>query len=358
MPKATCFGGACTAGLTTSIDYDGAHARSRLAAGTSAVGSPFTRCSSACGASSCEACSDRAKTTQSDSGAAPRAAAVVLLSCLPHRHAHGWRRIFSGMRSRLAVGLCTLLCAAGAGAATITTVVNSDPAMCARLLEMIKAARIPEMTDRQLCEFDFSQLPPTVTKGFTFPHWRRLDVADGPALYVKMLHANRAPGSVATEPNYAKERQHAEEATRLGVLAFYTTQIPISAVTLNASYSPPTAGSDRWTILSMRQTQCPSPVDRWMVGRYGDYSIFEGPEMATPVPINVAAGGSQLAMWNGKLVQLYVAATWLKLGSGPPSTFVALDNFWWSLRMGGTKSGTGMWGGTHCSFSIDKQEQE
>ncbi len=242
--------------------------------------------------------------------------------------------------------------AAGA-ATTITTVVNSDPAMCGRLLQMIKAARLSHMTDKQLCEFHFSQLPPSVTQGFTFLHWHRLKVADGPALYVKMLRANRAPGSVATEPDYARERQHAEEAARKGVLAFYTTQIPVSAVTPpGVPQTAPTAGSNQWTVLSMRETKCPSAVLPWMAGRYGDYSIFEQPKLHTPVPINIAVGGSQLALWYGKLVLIYVSPSWTAIGPEPPGIYVSLDNFWWSP--GGEGMRMGMTGGTHCGFSIDK----
>lgn len=148
-----------------------------------------------------------------------------------------------------------------------------------------------------------------------------------------------------------------KKAARKGVLAFYTTQVPISAVTINASSpTPPTAGSNQWTIVSMRQTRCPSAIPNIAVGRYWRYSIFEQPELRIPVPVNIAAGGSQLALWHGKLVLLYVSPSWTKIGSQPPWLVVSLYNFWWAL--GGDTFPNGMSGGTHCSFNIDKQEQE
>lgn len=264
------------------------------------------------------------------------------------------RRLGSWYRARLGVFAFSIMGTTSVGAATrIETVVNSDPVMCARLLQMVKAADFPAMTDKQLCEFRFSQLPPSVTKGFTFLRRHKLQVADAPTMYVKMLHANRAPGSVANKPNYVKERWLAEQAARKGVIAFYTAQLPISAVTLNASYTPPRAGSDYWTIIFMEQTKCPSAVPG-IAGRPWLYSIFEKPDLQMPVPSMVSVG-AELALWHGKLFVLDYPPYWQKFGPGPSGIYVSLDIFWWTS--GGDRVPAGMWGGTHCSFNINKLER-
>jgi hypothetical protein len=72
---------------------------------------------------------------------------------------------------RLGVAMLAMLWSVAAGAAvTYDMNLNNDPAMCPSFLKMVKAAHFASMTDKQLCEFDFSTLPAAKANGFTFLH--------------------------------------------------------------------------------------------------------------------------------------------------------------------------------------------
>jgi len=120
----------------------------------------------------------------------------------------------SRMWTRIGVALVALMASACVGAVTIKTELNAKPAMCAQLLHAIKAAGIPQMTDAQLCDFRFANLPPSKTEGFTFPHWLPLAVADPPAMFVRMIKANRAADSVANRPDYSAMYELASTSPR------------------------------------------------------------------------------------------------------------------------------------------------
>jgi hypothetical protein len=175
-----------------------------------------------------------------------------------------------------------------------------------------------------------------------------------------MLHANHPGDTHAPQPDYDKERRKAEKAARLGVLEFYVAEVPAEMFTVRdfPQAKPPTAGSNNWTILSMQETRCPNPLTPDMVGRYGDYAIFQKPNLTLPIPVRIGSG--QLAVWRGKLVTLELPPIRLLFLThfGQPSLHVAVENFTWFSSMGSAHGGMGIWGGAHCNVEIYKHTKD
>jgi hypothetical protein len=278
--------------------------------------------------------------------------ALIAVGTASKRNSVSGHEIIPKMRARLGLAMLALLCTTSVGAATIKTVVNADPPMCAQLLQMVKDARVPEMTDAQLCDFRFSRLPTSMTRGFTFPRWQEMAVADGSAMYLRMIAANRPPHSVATLPNYVLAKNAAEQAVRDKNLAFYTATVAVSGLALDKTtmVSRPVNTRDL-TFVSMELRRCsklqdvlPSPF----------YAFFEHSDLRTPISTSVYMAGDQIAEWKGKiLVRLNVSYHWVKIGTALPEIVVDLENLWMSSG-GGRRFDAGLTGGTRCSLIIDQ----
>lgn len=256
-------------------------------------------------------------------------------------------------RVRFGVIALSLLCTTSIGAATVKTVVNADPPMCAQLLNMVRDAGIPEMTDAQLCDFRFSGMPTSMTQGFIFPHWRKIAVADAdaPAMYLRMITANRSPHSKARRPDYALAQNAAQQAVNDKNLVFYTGTVPVSGLMLekNMMLSKPVS-TRNLTFVSMALRRCsklqdvlPSPF----------FAVFEKPDLMSPVPVAIDMSGKEIALWKGAPVLLYVSYRWEAIPPLPTGINVRLDNLWWSEGAKG-RLDAAITGGTHCSFTIDK----
>lgn len=118
-----------------------------------------------------------------------------------------------------------VLSSAAGAVTTIETIAAGDHTMCQQFLTMVKSARVPQMSDSQLCNFRFARLPRSITKGFTFPHWTQIQVDDPVDMYVHMLDSYVQPGSNFKPPWPAQAKAAVRQAADDQNLVFYTTQV-------------------------------------------------------------------------------------------------------------------------------------
>lgn len=239
---------------------------------------------------------------------------------------------------RLGSALAAMTASIAVGAVTIKTEINAQPAMCGQLLHMIKAAEIPQMTNAQLCDFRFATLPPSTIKGFTFPHWRPLAVTDAPAMFMQMIKGNRAPDSVARQPDLSALHNAAIQAAQDHNLAFYTATLPMGARNI--------------TFVMMDIQRC-SKLPYMSVLDHPFYATYEQGDLRVPVPTDVNTGSDELAFWDGAmLVGISISDRWLLIGNPPATIGINLDNIRLSSHQ--WPKITTISGGTLCGFSAEK----
>ncbi|WP_199100681.1 hypothetical protein [Dyella sp. ASV21] len=263
---------------------------------------------------------------------------------VPFTTHQGWGRVLAG--------LIAWAFSVGVGAATIKTVVNEKPPLCGQLLDMIKAAGIPQMTNEQLCDFRFAQLPPSKTQGFTFPSWHEVAVADPASMYLKLIVANRPPHAPYGLPDLSKHREAANQAVRDHNLAFYMTTLSVSELTDDVNTSPTMTVSRRnLTFILMDIRHC-SRLPYMGILDHPYHAAFESSDLQTPVPTG-AISGMQIALWKNEFpVRIIVNDRWMPIGGQSVELGVDLENFWWHPAQG--KIDAAMTGGTLCSFRIER----
>lgn len=243
-----------------------------------------------------------------------------------------------------------------AGAVTITQSVNRNPELCKQFLAMVKAAGVPHMTDAQLCSFSFAKLPASETKGFAFPKWTTLPVANAESMYRKMALANRA--AYPKYPDLPKGSsvvfaQIGAEAKRHNV-TFYTATLPTSLWS-SASYLTATQRKAMPPSLTFVKMWIPGCSKTSLVeGR--SYAFFTKQDLSSSIPQLSFYDYSEFALWNGShhrywTVALYVSPLWL-VNQGRPGIDVTVNSVAWQPKS--WFSVAGLAGSTACSYSITK----
>lgn len=225
-----------------------------------------------------------------------------------------WR----SFRARCFVLVGAMACSFGAGAVSIRQVVNSNPTLCHQFVDILKAADVPHMTDTQLCKFRFDQLPVSLTKDFTFPHWKELKVSDPLQMYKRMVLANWrgnwAKSATAKQffGNYIQALyqgyQVVEQAANKQAVKFYTTMLP--APQWSGDSGQPEAIKrlpKNFYLVQMRINFC---RDRQL--RFGDYyAVSRHADLKESFDAD-ALGATSIALWNGHLLLIDVGPTlWL-----------------------------------------------
>ena len=230
-----------------------------------------------------------------------------------------------------------------AGATVIKTVVDADHQACGRLLSMIKAAGVTAMTDEQLCDFRFSQLPPSKTNGVSFPHWVEIPVADGPAMYFRLLEANVPPKATSMRGYpWPQQMAGARQAAADKNLAFSKAYLKIEGT------------GEPVTFVQMDIKRCSAhPYMEHMAFPY--YAVFRGEGFQHPWPVSTnLADPKQIALWKNNIpVEISIDNRWVDAGNGLPVSI--------GVSMQGL-AGTGLDGPFHgaidnypvCQFNIMK----
>lgn len=212
-----------------------------------------------------------------------------------------------------------------AGAVTIREVVNSSPALCKQFVGILKAADVPHMTDAQLCKFHFDQLPPSVTKGFTFPHWKKLKVSDPLEMYKQMVLANWPSNIELGAPPQAffagfkgmyKTYELLRQAAHEQAIRFYTATVPARSWSgLGSSQSDALKQLPaEFHFVRMYVDFCHNKDFRFL-GQ--DYAASYRPGLKEPVDAADLDGGV-IALWHGGVWQI---------SAGPTLWSRPLDNF-------------------------------
>jgi len=194
------------------------------------------------------------------------------------------------------------------------------------------------MNDEQLCDFRLSSLPPSKTEGFTFPRWESFVVDDSAAMFEKMNKDNRAPTSVARPLDLKNLYDTAAQAARDNNLLFNKTRLSMD-------------GHDV-TFLSMDIRRC-SKLPYIQALERPFYAAYWQNDMKTPIPMDIAIGDEQIALWNKKRpVLIYVANRWVLIGGAPATVTVTLG----PIRLASYEppKGYAITGGDLCSISIEK----
>lgn len=228
-------------------------------------------------------------------------------------------------------------------ATTITTDVNHNRQMCGDFLKMVKRAGVPQMSDDQLCNFRFTRISPSKTAGFTFPAWKKVEMADPSSTYLMMMSANRGEHSVARQPvNLSDQIKAAADASRDKNLAFYTGSMAFDGRPISFLYMDTLRCSKK----SYMATYPPIEYR----------AAFEDVDLKKPIPSEFGGDG-ELAMWNKTHpVVLRSFDGWVKALPGDrPSNVVQVDN----IMLGNWPQvdrwqGISFNGGTICSFTIEK----
>jgi uncharacterized membrane protein YidH (DUF202 family) len=267
---------------------------------------------------------------------------IVMQNRLVDQRRKGAREAVNLAWTRSCVAFVSFVCSACVGAATIQTVVNDKPPMCAQLQKMIEAAGVPQMTDAQLCDFRFARLPRSMTFGFTFPHWQEIAVADAPSMYLRMLVANRAPRSAAPPLDLSWARDRATQAALDHNLAFYRTTLPLDGRNV--------------TFVAMDIMRCSKlPYMRDLGFPY--YATYDQPDFREPEPSFTITDGVQIALW-GKTtpVRLEIFNHWETGGGTAPAVVVMLENLDRFPAQG--RRDAILNGATTCSFYIENKDKE
>ncbi|WP_188795859.1 hypothetical protein [Dyella nitratireducens] len=236
-------------------------------------------------------------------------------------------------------------------AASITPVVNLDPKLCGDLLGVIKEGRIVNLSNDQLCNLKLATLSAAAAHGFSFPQWSPLSVPDASDMYVKMISANRAPRSVAREPDYANAKRIAQQASAENNLSFYTASVPVEGewTTKNSSLTPTHANVRDLTFVSMELRRC-SRLRDTISSPY--YASFEGPDMKVAIPTNSDTSGAELTLWKGKPYLIGITYKWEPEGPSHSAIVVMLNNLWFSS--GSERFDAALSGATKCMYRIEK----
>ena len=196
------------------------------------------------------------------------------------------------------------------------TIVNSDHAACASLLAMVKAAGVPDMSDEQLCDFRFARLPASQTKGFAFPTWTEMPVADPAAMYFKLLDANLAPDKVS---NYGYPWTEETKAARLAAadhnLVFSKTELPLDGK------------GDPLTFVQMDVQRC-STLPYMKNIRLPYYAVFDRTDLQHSKPVKMSVDPSQIVLWKSHIpveISLWNSWGWNRFALDPPMIVVTLQ---------------------------------
>ncbi|GGA41133.1 hypothetical protein GCM10010981_32920 [Dyella nitratireducens] len=215
--------------------------------------------------------------------------------------------------------------------------------MCGEFLQMVKEAGVPQMTDDQLCNFRFTKLPPSKTKEFTFPDWKKVAVADPSSTYLTMMKANRGEHSVANLPlNLSDQIKAVADASSDKNLAFYTGSMTFEGRAISFMYMD-----------TLRCSKKPYMANYPPI-KYR--AAYEGADLKKTIPSEFGGSG-ELAIWkNTNPVILDSFDRWVAALPGDrPVDIVAVENIalgnWPHLDRW---QGASFAGGTICSFRIEK----
>lgn len=202
----------------------------------------------------------------------------------------------AAIRTRFVVAMLVLFCATTAGAATtIETSADEDPVLCGQFLEMIKAAGIPEMSDAQLCDFRFEQLPPAKTRHFASVHWDPLEVKDPAAMYYRMRMANVSGPPSNDGPPWPNLMKALAEAVADHNIAFETTQVQLQGK------------GPEVTVTKMDAVRSCSQLPKYLhVMGVPYYAIYKGKALQHPLRIWIPHESWQMMLWKHKGLQIPV----------------------------------------------------
>lgn len=223
------------------------------------------------------------------------------------------------MAARAIVAAATLLFTGLAGAATTIKVdFNSDPATCGALLAMVKAAGVLNMSNEQLCDFRLARLPPSQTKGFAFPTWTAMSVADPAAMHFRLLNANLAPDKVSTYGYpWPDLISGAKQAAADHNLVFHK-----AALQLEGKGAP-------LTFVQMDIKRCSKLPYMKHVG-FPYYAVFDQPDLKKPDAVKMGGGtqGTEIALWKGRIpveITIWDHWIWNKFVPLPPMIQIVLQ---------------------------------
>lgn len=206
-----------------------------------------------------------------------------------------------------------------AGAATIREVVNSSPQLCHQFESVLKTAGVPNMTDAQLCKFQFDQLPASMTTGFAFPQWTKLQVSDPLEMYKRMVLANwRTDWAKSVPPqdffgNYIEGQYESYkavvQASDADAVTFYTAILParewsgVNGVHSNIVKFLP----KHFYMVQMRLSLCTDKASQNVTGNV--YAASYQPNMEKPVDASSLSG--YLILWRDSLFLIHVGGQWI-----------------------------------------------
>lgn len=255
-----------------------------------------------------------------------------------------------------------------AGAGTIREIVNSNPQLCHQIVDILKTAGVPSMTDAQLCKFHFDQLPASMTKGFAFPQWTELNAADPLETYKQMVLANWPTNQALGAPPQAFFRllrgvyQNYEvlrRATDEHAIHFYTATVPArpwSGVSSEQSHMLKQLPAN-FHFVKMELDFCHNKsFDFGPV-----YAVSYRPDLKQPVDA-VDLDNGVITLWHGSMLQIGTGTTqWFRLSNAYPlSIDVSVNLITWHssteysnvfkqpIRAGFS------YGPTVCAYSITK----
>ena len=236
----------------------------------------------------------------------------MIRNALPTRRHWG---ACSHLLLRAGVALTSMAFAGLVGAVSIQTMLNSDHQACGALLDMVKAAHVPQMTDQQLCNFRFARLPPSVTTGFAFPVWTEMTVIDAPALYFKLLSSHLRPHGPSNLgypwPDLMKGAQQASDDHNL----------IFSKAELQLEGKPPAR-----TFVAMDTRRCSNQPYKGQIG-FPFFGVFYQADLKEPEPVVAAPFlGAQIALWKKNIpVEIVVSDRWIATPGTPPTIRVVLE---------------------------------
>lgn len=267
-----------------------------------------------------------------------------------------------------AVSAGVMLISLTAGAATIREIVNSNAKLCKQFVGVLKAAGVPNMTNSQLCKFHFDHLPAAMTKGFTFPQWTKLAVADPLVMYKRMVLANwpsnvdlgAAPHAFfATLKGIYEAYELLQKASRGKAIHFYTAMVPArpwSGLLSNESDALKRLPAE-FHLVRMDVDFCQNNNFRFLDQ---SYAVSYRSGLRDPIDASDLSGGI-IALWHGSLLKIYTGPTlWKPPGPGPLSIDAIASNLYWQPSVGYSNLWkqpirAGFSGGPNvCWYSIEK----
>lgn len=285
-------------------------------------------------------------------------------NCRPKSYV--WRRRLLA-QSALLIG--TMVWSLEAGAVTIREVLNSSPKLCDQFVSILKTAGVPYMTDTQLCQFQFDQLPASTTKEFTFPRWTKLSVSDPAEMFKRIVLARWSvswANSATPEQFFGNYIQGLNQSYQLVLRAaneralnFYEAALPAHEWSgVDTSHLETLKFLPKnFYLVQMQANTCSDKTLRHLPNP--DYAVSYQPDMKESFD-SASLGDSEIALWHGILLLIHVDKWWSDQSERHPQSVNAAINWavWYPPGYSNVNTQTFRAGfdpgRTICSYSIEK----